>query len=113
MGTGRKMLAVAALVASLTLTAGCAGGLPVVLPGTDTGTTPGISGAVIGEAQAKNIALADAGVAAADASFVRCYLDRDYNRYEYDVEFYVGYVEYDYEIDAYTGFITSRDRDID
>ena len=63
--------------------------------------------------RAKEIALADAGVAAADAVFLRAQLDWDDGRAEYEVEFYSGNVEYDYDIDALTGAIRSSDRDLE
>ncbi|MCL1880485.1 MAG: PepSY domain-containing protein [Actinomycetia bacterium] len=66
---------------------------------------------VIGEAKAKAIALQHAGLAASKVTFVRCHLDYDDGRQEYEVEFYSGNVEYDYEIDALTGAIRSHDRD--
>ena len=63
--------------------------------------------------RAKEIALADAGVKAADAVFLRAQLDWDDGRAEYEVEFYSGNVEYDYDIDAVTGAIRSSDRDLE
>lgn len=63
--------------------------------------------------RAKEIALADAGVSAADAVFLRAQLDWDDGRAEYEVEFYSGNVEYDYDIDAVTGAIRSSDRDLE
>ena len=63
--------------------------------------------------RAKEIALADAGVKAADAVFLRAQLDWDDSRAEYEVEFYSGNVEYDYDIDAVTGAIRSSDRDLE
>ena len=63
--------------------------------------------------RAKEIALNDAGVAAADAVFLKVRLDWDDGRAEYDLEFYAGSTEYDYEIDALSGAIRSSDRDCD
>lgn len=63
--------------------------------------------------RAKEIALRDAGVKAADAVFLRAQLDWDDGRAEYEVEFYSGNVEYDYDIDAVTGAIRSSDRDLE
>ena len=65
----------------------------------------------IGEAKAKEIALAHAGLAEADVVFVRVNLDYDDGRSEYEVEFYSGNIEYDYDIDAITGAIISVDQD--
>ena len=71
------------------------------------------SGSYIGVDKAKEIALADAGVNAADAVFLKARLDRDDGRVEYEVEFYSGSKEYDYDIDALTGTIRSRDWEVD
>ena len=71
------------------------------------------SGSYIGVDKAKSIALADAGVNAADAVFLKAKLDRDDGRVEYEVELYSGRREYDYDIDARTGAILSRDWELD
>lgn len=72
------------------------------------------SGGQITEAQAKEIALTDAGVSEADVGdFIRIRPDRDDGYQIYEVEFYVGAAEYDYDIDASTGTILSRDYDIE
>ena len=65
----------------------------------------------ISEAQAKQIALQNAGLAESDVTFVRIGLDMDDGRVEYEIEFYCGNVEYDYDIDAMTGAICSMDQD--
>ena len=62
----------------------------------------------IGEDRAKEIALKDAGVSAADATFLHAHLDRDDRVIDYDVEFYYDGKEYDYEINAYTGDILEK-----
>ena len=67
----------------------------------------------ITQERAKEIALSDAGVNAADAVFLKVRLDWDDGRAQYDVEFYSGRTEYDYEIDALTGTIRERDWDAD
>ena len=70
------------------------------------------AGNVIGEAAAKEKALAHAGLRSSDVTFVKAHLDRDDGRYVYDVEFYTSdYKEYDYEIDAATGEVLSYDYD--
>ena len=71
------------------------------------------SGDDIGEAKAREIALADAGLAEADVTFIKVNLDRDDGRLVYDVEFYSGNAEYDYEIDAATGDIVGYDSEIE
>lgn len=58
--------------------------------------------------QAREIALADAGVEREQASFTRAELDEDGGRGVYVFEFYAGSVEYDYEIDAGTGALYSK-----
>ena len=65
----------------------------------------------IGAEKAKEIALAHAGVNAANAVFLHAKLDYDDGRRVYEVEFYSGAQEYDYEIDAATGNILSFDFD--
>lgn len=73
----------------------------------------GSTSSYISADRAKEIALADAGVQAADAVFLRAQLDWDDGRAEYEVEFYSGNVEYDYDIDAVTGTIRSSDRELE
>lgn len=74
-----------------------------------SGTNPGV---LIGEAAAKNAALAHAGLTTAQVTFVKCRLEWEDGRQIYEVEFYTaGYREYDYEIDAYTGAVLSADYD--
>ena len=63
--------------------------------------------------KAKEIALADAGVTAAEAVFLKARLDFDDGRMVYEVEFYSGNTEYDYDIDATTGAILSVDHDLE
>lgn len=67
------------------------------------------SSGYIGADKAKSIALNDAGVSAAAASFTKAKLDRDDGRYVYEIDFYTSEYEYDYEIDATTGKILDRD----
>ncbi|MDR2939078.1 MAG: PepSY domain-containing protein [Clostridiales bacterium] len=71
------------------------------------------SGQYIGEAKAKSIALAHAGVSEANISFLKTQLDHDDGYIIYDVEFYGGNIEYDYEIDATSGYIRESDKDIE
>ena len=80
----------------------------------NTGATgsPAANG-YIGEARAKEIALAHAGLSASQVSFYRTKLDYDHGRAEYEVEFWKDHTEYDYEIDAATGDILSFDYDIE
>ncbi len=66
---------------------------------------------VLSQSKAKSIVLADAGVSASSASFIRVHLDRDDGVRVYEIEFTAGDMEYEYEINAVTGKI--RDRDVD
>lgn len=65
----------------------------------------------ITEAQARQIALENAGLAESDVVFVRCGLDYDDGVKQYEIEFYSGNMEYDYDICAANGAILSVDRD--
>ena len=67
------------------------------------------TGSYIGAEKAKSVALAHAGVNQSQVTRLRCELEKDDGRWEYQVEFYYGTMEYEYEIDAYTGAILSRD----
>ena len=78
--------------------------------GTSSQSTDG--SAAITEDQAREIALADAGLTAEEVTFLKTKLDRDDGRLVYDVEFYTAdYTEYDYEIDAADGTVLSSDFD--
>jgi uncharacterized membrane protein YkoI len=86
------------------------------VPATPAPSVPTPStGTLIGEAEARRIALQHAGLKESDVTFVRAYLDWDDGRQVYDVEFYQlsGSVakEYDYEIDAVSGQIRDVDYD--
>ena len=66
----------------------------------------GCGGKYIGKAQAKEIALADAGVTAKDIRDFDCELDKEViGTTAYEVDFEVGFDEYEYKIDAVTGEI--------
>ena len=74
--------------------------------------TPAGQSAAITEDDAKNAALAHAGLTADQVSFARAHQDWDDGRLVYDVEFYTSdYKEYDYEIDANSGEVLSYDYD--
>ena len=62
-------------------------------------------------AEAKQIALDHAGLAADGVVFENIGLDYDNGIYHYDVEFRVGQLEYEYEIHAGTGEILSFEKD--
>lgn len=67
----------------------------------------------ISEAEAKEIAFADAGITESDAKRVKTEFDRDDGRELYEVEFYYNNMEYSYEINAADGSIIERDIDRD
>lgn len=80
-----------------------------------TGSATG-SGSLIGEDEAKRIALEDAGISESNTSSLTVELDEDDGAVVYDVEFLVisdqsAVKEYDYEIDAATGEIRSQDHE--
>ena len=72
---------------------------------------PQTNGGYIGEAKAKSVALSAAGCSAGEVSGLRCELERDDGRWEYQVEFRKGTTEYEFEIDAVTGKILSQDQE--
>lgn len=67
----------------------------------------------VDENEAKQIALADAGVKESDAAYLRVTRDIEDGISVFDVEFFVAAssTEYDYEIDAASGAIRSKDFD--
>lgn len=66
--------------------------------------------AYITSEQAREAALADAGLQASDVTFTKTELDLDDGAAVYDVEFYTvgGETEYEYEINAVTGVIVKK-----
>ena len=77
-------------------------------------TTPKPSAApqtLIGEDEAKSIALAHAGVTEGEIRHYEIKLDRDDGIYVYEIEFDTASYEYDYEINAATGAIIESDRE--
>ena len=78
----------------------------------NTSSGTGTASAALTADQAKDKALAHAGLKANQVNFVKSKLDWDDGRQVYDVEFYTSdYKEYDYEIDASTGEVVSYDFD--
>lgn len=65
----------------------------------------------IGDVKAKSIALQHAGLTESQISSLRCKLDYDHGRAEYEVEFHANYLEYEYTIDATTGAILKYEQD--
>ena len=78
-------------------------------PGSSRSTGTDASSEYIGADKARSIALEDAGLKVADATFTAAKLDRDDGRYVYEIDFYTADKEYDYEIDAISGKILDRD----
>ncbi len=76
-----------------------------------TGTAGAVS--YISGDRAKELALADAGISAEDAVFVKVKLDREDGQMVYEVEFYTSSGEYDYELDAATGKVLQVDHKIE
>lgn len=73
---------------------------------TTTPNTGSATGAV-DEAKAQEIALAHAGVKAADATITKSKLDYDDGRQIYEIEWYANGAKYDYEIAVSTGEIVN------
>lgn len=72
-------------------------------PSTNTNTSTG----AVDEAKAQEIALAHAGVKAADATITKSKLDYDDGRQVYELEWYANGAKYDYEIAVATGKIVN------
>ena len=69
--------------------------------------------AAVTEADAKNIALRQAGVDSGSVSYVSVKQDWDDGRQEYEVKFYVGRTEYECDVDMETGTVTDFSVDFD
>ena len=67
----------------------------------------------IGDAEAKRIALENAGLSEANVFDLDCELDLDDATVHYDVDFKANGYEYDYDIDATTGAIIYSNAEID
>lgn len=88
-----------------------AGQTGAVVPPAAVSTAPTASGSGLKtEDQARQAALAHAGVSSADATFTKTELDRDNGRTVYELEFYAGGTEYEYEVDASTGSILKSEQ---
>ena len=72
-------------------------------PGTNTNSSTG----AVDEAKAQEIALAHAGIKAADATITKSKLDYDDGRQIYEIEWYANGAKYDYEIAVATGEIVN------
>lgn len=85
---------------------------PSAVPSTDTSTAPAqtapntnTSTGAVDEAKAQEIALAHAGIKAADAAITKSKLDYDDGRQVYEIEWYANGAKYDYEVAVATGEI--------
>lgn len=78
--------------------------------GTSGQTTPEDS-AYIGVDKAKELALQNAGVDVAAATFTKAKLDQDDGVYVYEIEFVSGEYEYSYELSATDGTVVDKDVD--
>ncbi len=67
----------------------------------------------IGTEKAKSIALSNAGISAADATFTKTEFDFDDHTPVYEIDFYANGMEYEYEINATTGAVIKSERDYD
>lgn len=65
----------------------------------------------VGLENAKETALSDAGLDAADVSFTKIKFENDSHKVVYEIEFYQGRDEFEYTIDAYTGEVLKMERD--
>lgn len=68
-----------------------------------------VKSTLITEAEAKSVALKDAGLDEAQTSALRARLEFDNGRFQYDVDFYSNGTEYEYFIQAKDGDIIARD----
>ena len=87
---------------------------PSAVPSADTSTAPAqtapntnTSTGAVDEAKAQEIALAHAGVSAADATITKSELDYDDGRQVYEIEWYANGAKYDYEVAVATGEIVN------
>lgn len=71
------------------------------------------SGEMITQEAAKQIALEYAGIAPADAQYLKAELDYDDGSAEYEIEWNVGTTEYSCDVDAYTGQVLAFEKDFD
>ena len=87
---------------------------PSAVPSADTSTAPAqtapntnTSTGAVDEAKAQEIALAHAGIKAADATITKSKLDYEDGRQVYEIEWYANGAKYDYEIAVATGEIVN------
>lgn len=68
---------------------------------------------LIGEEEAKSVALDKAGLTSSEVRFVKVKLDRERGKFVYEVEFKNGRDEYEADIDAQNGAILKWEKDWD
>ena len=83
------------------------------LPETSEGQQTAATDAAVTEEEAKQAALAHAGLEEANVTFYRVKQDYENGRAVYEVEFYTDTTEYDYEIAQDTGEVLSYDSNIE
>ena len=71
------------------------------------------SGEQLTQEEAKQLALAHAGISESDVQHLKIDFDYDDGRAEYEVEWHVGRTEYSCDVDAYTGEILSFKKELD
>lgn len=76
-----------------------------------TASVTAVKSTLITKAEAKAVALRDAGLSEAEASALRTRLEFDDGRFQYEVDFYSNGTEYEYLIQAKDGEIIARDID--
>lgn len=69
-------------------------------------------GGNLSEDRAKTIALNNAGVLEADATFTKVEYKEEDGLSKYDISFYAGGMEYDYEIDAKEGAVLKNEHEL-
>jgi uncharacterized membrane protein YkoI len=80
---------------------------------TTSSTTTQAPASQISAENAKQIALADAGLTESDVTELKAELDTDDAVAHYDVDFKAKGMEYDYDIDASTGAILNHNTEVD
>ena len=68
---------------------------------------------LIGEDEAKEIAVTHAGFTTTEVFFTKINLEKEHGYTEYEIEFYKDRVEYEYTIDASTGAVLEYDSEYD
>lgn len=107
----RNLLKLASVAALAMAMAGCGVQANTALA-TKTVDTDAASSTTITSQQAKEAALAHAGVFEDDVTSMRVYEDKEDGRDVYDVEFATASTRYDYEVDSHTGEILTHEQEM-